>query len=196
MIDLPKLPYPIDALSPFISGETLCFIHQKIMQDYVDTLPKPKKNSSFVGYLSKIEDGSIGYRSASELYHHGFWLYHLKPPQTRTAPSTALMERLLKDFGSIEKLHAEFLKHSKHPDVRWVWLVEQQQKLSVIATTTESILSLGCKPLAVCNLWEHAYYLDYRDRKADYIKSYLNELIHWERLESALYENDIWLWRT
>lgn len=198
MITLPKLPFDMDALSPYISGETLCFIHQKIMPAYCDAIVMPKKNLSFISYLSRIEDEGISYRSASELYHHSFWLYHLRPQSAKSshnAPSTALQEQLLKTFGSMEKLHAEFLKHAKHPDIRWVWLAEQNQKLSVVGTITESILSLGYKPIAACNLWEHAYYLDYRDRKSDYIKTYLEHLIDWGRAETALHNNDVWAWR-
>lgn len=195
MIALPKLPFNMDALSPYISGETLCFIHQKIMPSYVDALPTPKKPISFLHYLSKIEDGSIGYRSATELYHHGFWLYHIKP-NGGGQPSDFMQNRILEDFGSFEKFRLEFLKHTKHPDTHWIWLAEQAGKLSVVATSTEGILSLGYKPIAVCNLCTHAYYLDYRDRKADYVNAYLEHLIDWQRAEMALTGADLWLWQS
>lgn len=198
MIPLPKLPFDMDALSPYLGGETVCFIYQKILPFYQDNLAPPKKNLSFISYLTRIEDEGVAYRNACELYHHCFWFYHLKPKpyQHSNEPSAELSARLLKDFGSMEKLHAEFLKHAKHPDVRWVWLAEQNQKLSVVATITESILSLGYKPIAACNLWEHAYFLDYRDRKSDYIKAYLTHLINWTAAESSLHDNTVWAWKT
>lgn len=195
MKSLPKLPFAPDALSPHISAETVCFVHQKIMPSYVQSLPTPKKNVSFLGYLSKIEDESLGYRSATELYNHSFWLYHLNNKAiSDNKPSDFLFARLISDFGSLDKFYAEFHKFAKHMDTRWVWLVAQKDKLSVIATTNESVLSLGYKPLAVCNLWEHAYYLDYRNRRDDYVKAYLTYLLNWQHAEKAYHDSDAWVW--
>lgn len=198
MKNLPDLPYPMDALSPYVSGETLCFIYQKIMPAYLEAYTQGKKqhhdthknapnHESLDEYLAHTAAQQTAfYREATELYNHIFWLQHIAPKNTRqNAPSPDFLQKILQDFGSMEKFCAEFLRHGAGIDVRWVWLLTKDDKLSIAPSDTLSPLSLGYKPIAVCNLWQHAYYLDYRDRKMDYINAYLSHLIHWRKCEAA-----------
>lgn len=199
----------MDALAPYMSGETLCFICQKMMPDHlsvytdgVKTLLKAQKgtvsptNTIFRACLQEhltFADMPF-YRHATELYNHSFWLHHLSPPSQSRKPSQALTQKLLADFGSMDKVRADFLRHGLALDAKWVWLVEKSGKLTIITTDKDSPIFLGYKPIAACNLWQHAYYLDYRDRKADYINAYLDHLIDWNACEQTWADTQIWTW--
>lgn len=167
------LPYALDALSPHLSGETLCFIVERILPRYAH---------------HRKDDGQCPY--AKELYHHAFWLHHLTG--NHTPPSDFMMARIYRDFGSFEKLTQEFLKHAHRLDVRFIWLVSDKGRLRVVSTEHQSILDTSYTPLFACNLWEHAYYLDYRDRVDDYITAHLNHLIDWQKVEFNYLNEQVW----
>lgn len=194
MTDIIALPYAMDALTPYISSETVCFIHQKIMPELASFITLPKE-TSLMDYLAQNPEDSISYRCATELYNHSFWLSHLNPTATPIAmPRPLLMEAILHSFGSLQKLHSLMHDHAKHPDTRWLWLACQSNnpnKLSVVATCHQA-LDKSLYPLAACNLWQHAYYLDYRHRKHDYLDAYLQHLIHWHAAETAWTDNQRW----
>lgn len=199
------LHYPLDALSPHISGETLCFIYQKIMPEYLanytdgvqawlktQTNTTHNKSHALVDYLTFND--TLFYRYATELYNHSFWLHHLTPNEQHTVPNKVMTEQILKNFGSMEKFKVDFSRHASSLDAKWVWLVQKQKKLTIITTDKDSPIFLGYQPIAACNLWQHAYYLDYRDRKTDYINAYLEHLINWSVCQQTLTDTKIWTW--
>lgn len=203
-VKLYRLPYPLDDLSPYMSGETLCFIYQKIMPEYLahyrkgigawlkaQTNPQNPPNT-LIEHLSL--NTTDFYRYATELYNHSFWLHHLKKSEQNAKPNSTMARQILKDFGSMEKFKADFLKHALSLDAKWVWLVKKQEKLTIITTDKDSPIFLGYQPILACNLWQHAYYLDYRDRKVDYINAYLEHLINWDVCEQTLTDPNIWTW--
>lgn len=159
------LPYPLTALMPYLSGETLSFIVERILPRY-----ERLKNPSLSTCPYHIE-----------LSHHYFWLNHLTG--TPKAPSETFLNKIYQEFGSLEKLHAEFVKHAHRLDVRFVWLVVDKGKLRVVTTNNDSIFDSPYKPLLACNLWQHAYYLDWRDRADEYVKAWLTHLVDWQRVE-------------
>lgn len=162
------LPYALDGLMPHMSAQTLCVIVERI-------LPR---------YLCKQADCS---HHAIQLSHHLFWLNHLS--DTPKAPSKTLTKLICQDFGSIEKLQQEFLKYAHCLQTRFVWLVLDldKGKLRVVGTSTDTLLS-NYKPLLVCNLWQHAYYLDYHDRADDYLLACLSHLTDWYKVEFDYFE--------
>lgn len=166
-------PYALDALSPHIGGETLCFIVERILPNYAH---------------HRTTQTPCPY--AIELYHHAFWLHHLTG--NYRSPSDLLMARICRDFGSFDKFHHEFTKHAHRLDVRFVWLVADNDRLKVITTDRQSILDTPYVPLFACNLWQHAYYLDYRNRASDYITACLGHLVDWQKAERAYLTGQIW----
>lgn len=200
--DLPKVPYAMDALQPFVSGETLTFVHQGIMPQYYLPIPRNKnapQQLPIIEYLINQKDPTSLYRHASEAYNHAFWLYSMKN-NGGGRPSTNFLGKIEQNFGSFENFYTEFFRQATAPDAidaKWVWLASNEQgQLLVLTTDQFNPLTLGYIPLIACNLWQHAYYLDYRDRKADYVRDYLNHLINWQHAESTYYNPHIWLWQS
>lgn len=208
--EFPKLSYPMDALSPYLSGETLCFILQGILPEYYqkfNDLKKhllsqhpddyPAKTLSLSDYLSQHITAAPLSRYATEIYHHAFWFASLKK-DGGGLPHSDFLAKILRDFGSFEKFQAEFVKHATDAhslDAHWLWLVsDSQDKLSVTTSSHTSPLAHNVKPLIACNLWQHAYYLDYRERKGDYVQTFLTKLINWQHAESTFYDPNAWQW--
>lgn len=192
-LTIPKLPYPMDALAPHISGETLCFIHQQFMPALASQITLPKDNT-LMDYLNCKPNNpdDISYKSATELYNHSFWLAHLAP--TPSEPRPSLSEAIVASFGSLDKLYSELHKAAHDFDNRWLWLacqITNPSKLVVVATVNRP-LEDSLRPIAVCNLWQHAYYLDYRNRKSDYINAYLQHLINWHKAEMTWTDSQRW----
>lgn len=194
--EIPKLPYATDALEPYLSAEALCFIIQNILPNY-RTPSKTKYSLPIIEYLTKIQDENNLYRHTTEFYNHNFWFASMKAGGGGM-PQADFLQKILEDFGSFDKFSAEFLKTATNPqslDAKWVWLVcDEKHKLSVIATDRLCPLAVGFKPLIACNLWQHAYYLDYRDRRADYVQNFLNHLINWQHAIVAFHQPTAWLW--
>lgn len=211
----PPLPYAQDALMPHIGAETLCFIEQKILPKWASAVQLPKsdkgdganadKNTQSARrllrrvYAPRDPNGDPSddrnARLATELYNHYFWLAHLSPK--KQTPSDAFLAALLAHFGSLDKIHDLMQKAAACPDARWVWLAKDVQNpnaFAVVATANRP-LEERFLPLAVCNLWQHAYYLDYRDRVGDYLSACFWRLTHWQNAERAWLSDAPWLWK-
>ena len=184
---LPALPYAMDALQPHISKETLEFHYGKHHQTYVDNLNKfVQSDASLRGRsledLMKISaDGPI-FNNAAQVWNHTFY-WHSMSPNGGGKPSGELAEQIDRDFGSFEQFKEKFSASATgHFASGWAWLIKNNEgKLEVVDTHDASnpIRQGMGKPLLTCDVWEHAYYVDYRNARAKYVQAWWN-VINWE----------------
>jgi superoxide dismutase, Fe-Mn family len=186
---LPKLPYADNALDPVITANTLNFHHGKHHQAYVDNLNKAVAGTPFATMaLDKIiaacygvPDKSAVYNNAAQHWNHSFYWSSLKP-QGGGDPPAALKQKIEASFGSVDACRKELLgAASTQFGSGWAWLVQDGTTLAVSKTgNADSPLSKGQKPLLTIDVWEHAYYLDYQNRRADYVSAVLAKLLNWD----------------
>lgn len=191
-ITLPPLPYPEDALEPQISAETLRYHHNKHHQTYVNNLNMLITETPYARYsLDEIvmrSEGSI-FNNAAQVWNHTFYFESLTPKSE--AASGELYDVILRDFGSTDNLKSEMLRASVSLfGSGWVWLAcDKHRKLVVLPLQNAgNPLTHGMTPLLAIDVWEHAYYIDYRNRRADSVSA-LWDKINWrivgERLRQA-----------
>lgn len=183
-IELPALPYDRTALEPHISGETIDFHYGKHHKAYVDNLNKMIEGTEFAALsLEEIIQKSQGgmFNNAAQVWNHTFYWHSLKP-QGGGAPPEALRKMMQDSFGDVETCVQELTKAATSQfGSGWAWLVLDRGKLAVTKTgNAETPLTTGATPLLTIDVWEHAYYLDYQNLRADYVKAVLNKLINWE----------------
>jgi Fe-Mn family superoxide dismutase len=182
---LPSLPYAKDALAPHISAETLEFHYGKHHQAYVDNLNKlvvgtPHENSTLDEIIQKTFSGPV-FNNAAQVWNHTFYWNSLSP-KGGGEPSGALADAIKKKFGSFAAFKEIFTKNALgHFGSGWVWLIQTPDGAVDIETTPNAGTPLadGKKALLTCDVWEHAYYIDYRNARAKYVDAFWN-LVHWE----------------
>ena len=188
---LPPLPYSHDALAPYMSRETLEYHHDKHHRAYVDTGNKLLAGSPFEGQsLEQVVTGSYGknaplFNNAGQHYNHmHFWKW-MKPGGGGTKLPGDLQKKITDDLGSFDKMKEEFVQAGVGQfGSGWCWLAVKDGKIVVMKTPNgENPLVHGAKPILGCDVWEHSYYIDYRNRRADYIKAFLDHLVNWEYVE-------------
>jgi len=188
----PPLPYAEDALAPVISAETLKLHHGKHHKKYVDTMNQLLEKEPMEGKMqaaSTLEDvvraakGKL-FNNAAQAWNHDFYWHSLSPKRRR--PAGALLHRLEKDFGSYEGFAGKFAAAANGQfGSGWAWLVlkgekEQEGKLEVMATANaDTPMAHGIKCLLTVDVWEHAYYVDYRNERERYVSAILDRL-NWE----------------
>lgn len=187
-IELPPLPYADTALAPVISKETISFHYGKHHAGYVNTLNGLIKGTDFEKLsLEKIVQESAGkddkvaiFNNSAQVWNHTFYWQSLNPKGG--APSADLKKKIDASFGGQDKLLEELQKAAVGRfGSGWAWLVNDGDKLRVINTmNAETPITKGLKPLLTVDVWEHAYYLDYQNRRADYVKAVLEKLLNWE----------------
>jgi len=181
---LPKLPYSNDALSPHISPETIEYHYGKHHQAYVNNLNNLVKNSEFEKLtLEQIIMKSNGpiFNNAAQVFNHTFYWNCLSPKGGGTAKGQ-ISKEIEKDFGSFEKFKEEFTKTATGTfGSGWAWLVKSKNgKLQIISTSNAGCpLTDNLKPILTCDVWEHAYYVDYRNARPKYIEAFWN-LVNWD----------------
>jgi Fe-Mn family superoxide dismutase len=181
---LPELPYRKEALAPFISAETLEFHHGKHHAAYVANLNKLIQGTEFENMeLEKILRRSSGpvFNNAAQHWNHSFYWKCMRPKQDPELDE-GFMLAINDNFGSLANLQEKFFQAaSSFFGSGWVWLVEEGiDKFSVVSTQNAGNPMLeGKKPLLVIDVWEHAYYIDYRNKKMDYIESFW-KIINWD----------------
>ncbi len=186
--ELPPLPYPEDALAPVISANTIGFHYGKHHKGYVDNLNKLIAGTEFEGLpLEKIVTGAYGkekqtaiFNNAAQAWNHAFYWQSLQP-RGGGDPPPALKQKIVSDFGSLDECRKELAAAaSTQFGSGWAWLVSDSGKLTVIKTANaETPLTKGLKPLLTIDVWEHAYYLDYQNRRADYVAAVIDKLVNW-----------------
>nr|WP_211193939.1 superoxide dismutase [Pyxidicoccus fallax] len=181
---MPELPYAKDALAPHISAETLEFHHGKHHAAYVTNLNKllegkPEANKS----LEEVILGSDGgvFNNAAQVWNHTFY-WHCMKPNGGGRPTGELADAINRDFGSFEKFREEFANAAATQfGSGWAWLVLDNGKLKVTKTGNADLpMKHGQKALLTIDVWEHAYYVDFRNARPKYIDTFLEKLVNWD----------------
>ena len=193
--ELPSLPYANDALAPYMSSETLDFHHGKHHQTYVTNLNNLLKDhelqsSSLEDIVVKTsKDASMAgiFNNAGQHWNHILFWQCMKPNGGGSIPSE-LEGRLNSDFGSVEQFKEAFIQAGTTQfGSGWAWLAIDNGKLIVTKSPNASNpLVDGMKPILGCDVWEHSYYIDYRNKRPDYLKAFLDSLVNWEFVASQL----------
>jgi Fe-Mn family superoxide dismutase len=185
---LPRLPYAEDALAPVLSAETLKLHHGKHHRKYVDTMNQLlEKASPHASSLEDVVRSSTGklFNNAAQAWNHDFYWHSLSPKRRR--PAGALLHRLEKDFGSYERFADAFATAATGQfGSGWAWLVDKEGRLQVVATANaDTPMAHGIRCLLTVDVWEHAYYVDYRNERERYVSAILDRL-NWEFAEKNL----------
>jgi len=186
---LPPLPYADSALEPVISANTIGFHYGKHHKAYVDNLTKLIAGTEFADLtLEKIIAATAGkpdkaaiFNNAAQTWNHTFYWHSLKP-KGGGEPPAVLKQKIEASFGTLDACKKELAAAAMGQFGRgWAWLVLEDGKLKVVKTgNADSPLTSGLKPLLTIDVWEHAYYLDYQNRRADYVNAVLENLINWD----------------
>ncbi|MBW6497132.1 MAG: superoxide dismutase [Bacteroidales bacterium] len=187
---LPQLPYDPNALEPVISAKTIEFHYGKHHQAYVNNLNKllpgsPFESASLEDIIKKAEGGI--FNNAAQVWNHTFY-WESFSPKGGGEPKGKLMEAIEEAFGNFSRFKEEFSQAAATLfGSGWAWLVKNQDgKLEIVKESNAgNPMRNGKKPLLTCDVWEHAYYLDYQNRRPDYIESFW-KLIDWEKVEKRM----------
>mgnify|MGYP003337489439 FL=1 len=190
---LPDLPYEFAALEPHIDAQTMTIHHDKHHATYVTNANNLIKGTEYEG--KPIEEVIVAaynrntpiFNNVAQHYnHHHYWKW-MKPNGGGSIPGK--VEKLIVDsFGSVDKFKEDFQKEGLAQfGSGWIWLEAKDGKLALRKTANaENPLIHGATPLLVADVWEHSYYIDYRNRRADYLKTFLDHLVNWEHVEEML----------
>lgn len=193
MIELPKLPYKRDALEPHISQRTIDFHYGQHHAGYVKNLNNLIENSKFENMsleeIIKNSEGSI-FNNAAQVWNHTFY-WHCMTPEKDAHPQALLLKTLERDFGSFDNFKQMFIKQAATLfGSGWLWLVcDNDKKLSLLQTSNAEtpLTNNELRPLLVCDVWEHAYYLDQQNLRLAYLNEFW-QIINWKFVEKKLAE--------
>jgi len=186
---LPALPYSNNALEPVISSETIEFHYGKHHQAYVNNLnnllPGTSFENSTLDEMVMKAEGGI-FNNAAQVWNHTFYWESLGAPHDK-GPSGAIAEAINKSFGSFDTFKEKFSAAAATLfGSGWAWLVLNGDKLEIIQESNAgNPLRKGLKPLLTIDVWEHAYYIDFRNRRPDYIKAFWT-IVNWEMVNKRL----------
>lgn len=181
---LPPLPYAKDALSPFISAETLEYHHDKHHAGYVNNLNKLIPGTEFAEKsLEEIIQTASGgiFNNAAQIWNHTFY-WSCLTPKVGGDPKEELAKAIAANFESLATLKTRFNESALSLfGSGWTWLVKDKNgKLAIVNTSNaDNPIKLGQKPLLTCDMWEHAYYIDYRNARAKYLESFW-QIVNWD----------------
>lgn len=187
---LPELPYKLDALKPHISEETLDFHYGKHHQAYVNNLngliPGTDFENADLETIIRKSDGGI-YNNAAQVWNHTFYFNSFSADGRREAAGE-LADAINDTFGSFQAMKEEFNKAAATLfGAGWAWLaLDDKAKLHIVKESNAgNPIRDGLKPIMTCDVWEHAYYIDYRNKRPDYLKSFW-EILDWDIIASRL----------
>jgi len=189
-IELPALPYARDALAPHISAETLDYHYGKHHQAYVTNLNNlikgtENENLDLVAIIKKAQGGM--FNNAAQVWNHTFYWNSLSP-KGGGDPSGKLADAIVKTFGDVAQFKEEFTKTAVGTfGSGWAWLVQRADgSLGLVSTSNAATPITGTdRPLLTCDVWEHAYYIDYRNARPKYVEAFWN-LVNWEFAASQM----------
>ena len=188
-IELPALPYAQDALAPVVSAQTLSFHYGKHHKAYVDNLNKLVAGTDLAeAALEKVIAAVAGkpdkagvFNNAAQVWNHTFFWNSMRP-NGGGAPAGAVAKAIDASFGSAENFRKEFANAAMTQfGSGWAWLVADKGALRVMKTANaDTPLTMGVTPLLTIDVWEHAYYLDYQNRRADFVAAVMDRLLNWD----------------
>jgi len=192
---LPPLPYAQDALAPYISAKTMSFHYGKHHQAYVDNLNKLIAGTPLVGQpLDKIIRETTGapdkaaiFNNAAQVWNHTFFWQSMKAGGGGK-PTGRLLKQIEKSFQSFDEFKKVFMTAALAQfGSGWAWLVQEGEMLKIIKTSNaDTPVAHRQTALLACDVWEHAYYLDYQNRRKDFVEAFLNSLANWEFADSQM----------
>ena len=187
-VEFPDLPYAADSLEPHVSAKTLEFHHGKHHKSYVDKLNSAIQGTAYEEQsLETIMTGAheageaAVFNNAAQAWNHSF-LWHSMSPDGGGEPTGALADAINARFGNLERFQAEFKAAALGRfGSGWAWLVRTADGLDIVSTgNADTPLTDGATPLLTLDVWEHAYYLDYQNKRDAYIDAFLGEFINWD----------------
>ena len=189
MYVLPELPYPLDALAPFVSADTMRTHHGKHHKTYVDKTNDLAAKAGLAGRpledvvreAHKRGDKTL-FNNAAQAWNHAFFWRSMRPPGG-DAPAAALLRAINESFDGIDGLKDAFVEEgANHFASGWVWIVMGSKGLEVISThdADDTLVREGLFPILVCDLWEHAYYLDYKNDRKAFLERWFDNVADWE----------------
>ncbi len=192
---LPELPYALNALAPYISEQTMTIHYGKHQKTYVDTLNKlvagtPWQTQSLeqiIRMTAGVKKDAAMFNSASQVWNHTFF-WHSMTPTGGGAPTGRMLTLIEQSFGNYDKFKTAFLATAVAQfGSGWVWLEQDKKGLKIVSTSNaDSPMAHGKTVLLTCDVWEHAYYLDYQNRRKDFVAAFLDHLVNWQFAESQL----------
>jgi Fe-Mn family superoxide dismutase len=183
--ELPQLPYAMDALKPHLSAETLEYHHGKHHAAYVNNLNNlikgsPNESKSLEDIIKTAPSGGL-FNNAAQHFNHSFYWKSLAP-RAGGAPKGAIADAIKSGFGSVDEFKKKFTEAATtHFGSGWAWLVRKPDGSLAIEATHDAgtPLTSGNRPILTCDVWEHAYYIDYRNARPRYVEAFWN-LVNWE----------------
>lgn len=190
--EMPRLPYPTNGLEPVISAETIEFHYGKHLQTYVNNLTNLSKGTEYEqkdieDIVSAAPDGGI-FNNAGQVLNHALYFLQFTTPGQSKGPEGRLAELIARDFGNLDELKRQMEEAAIGLfGSGWAWLsLDKDGKLQISKESNAgNPLRRGHKPLLCIDVWEHAYYIDYRNRRADHVKK-LWDIIDWKAVEDRL----------
>ena len=189
MIELPDLPYALDALSPHISADTLSIHHGKHHRAYVTKLNSLIEGTDLstlnldeiIKRTAGKDEHRLVYNNAAQIWNHTFY-WNSMTPDGGGKPTGEIAALIDKSFGSFDEFRLLFeTTAASQFGSGWVWLTGDREKLEITSTANADLpLASGKTALLTMDVWEHAYYLDYQNRRLDYTSSFLNNLVNWD----------------
>jgi len=192
---LPTLTYSMEALEPYISARTMAFHYTKHHQGYVDNLNKLVAGTALAGRpLERVVVECAGgadtavFNNAAQAWNHAFFWRSMKPGGGGPPLAGRMMDLITKSFGSFDQFKNAFMAAAAAQfGSGWIWLVQENDALIIVKTSnSDTPIVRGQTPLLTCDVWEHAYYLDYQNRRKDFVQAFIEHLVDWEFAASQL----------
>jgi Fe-Mn family superoxide dismutase len=189
-IELPELPYSTDALAPYLSPETFEYHYGKHHRAYVDNLNKmiegkSEANASLEDIIMSAEGDT--FNNAAQIWNHTCY-WNSMSPDGGGEPTGSVADAIDESFGSYAEFATQFTAAAVGQfGSGWAWLVLDGGKLEIMATADADLpMKHGKRALVTCDVWEHAYNIDYRNRRPDYVGTFLDHLINWDAVAKAI----------
>lgn len=192
---LPSLPYEKDSFEPHFTAKTFDYHHGKHHNTYVQNLNNllkdkedlQKKNLEEIIIWSSQNSSPAIFNNAAQIWNHTFFWHSIKP-KGGDKPTDKILEHINKDFGSFENFCTQFKTEAVGQfGSGWAWLVYHDNRLQIVKTSNAGTpIANGIRPLLACDVWEHAYYIDYHNKRLDYVDIFIKHMINWEFIEDNL----------
>jgi Fe-Mn family superoxide dismutase len=191
IFEVPPLPYPKDALEPALSRNTLEFHYEKHHKGYMAKLKAALEGTPEAGMsledIIRTAKGEV-FNNAAQVYNHSFFWDSMQPDGGGAPPQGPVLDLITRDFGNWIKFRTKFVQAGmKRFGSGWVWLVIQDGKSRIVSTANaDTPLKAGTRTLLTADVWEHAYYLDYQNKRDSFLETFCDKLINWSFVQSRL----------